>query len=222
MARLNLYGVIVIAVVGTLSCAAQAPPLRSMARAEPPPPATSVSLTGAQVPSTASPPSAEPLPPMPDETASMARAARWTDAEIVGALEAAQAGRDREAKAARVRSKSARVDRFAEDVLQQERETIHDESGFEHAIGSIGSDLRTQVEEARHAAAVASIDATGAGFDRDFMTAELRYERILMHLIEDEMLPSARAPQLRRFLESLRAKTARRISAAEEVESKLP
>jgi predicted outer membrane protein len=115
-----------------------------------------------------------------------------------------------------------RVDRFAEDVLQQERELTHDESGFARSMGSLPSDLESQVDGARHAAAISAIETTGLSFDRDYITAELRYERTLIHLIEDEMLPSARAPELRRFLETLHAKTARRISAAEEIESKIP
>jgi hypothetical protein len=85
-----------------------------------------------------------------------------------------------------------RVDRFAEDVLQQEREFARgerEESGLMLSLGATKSPLTDRVKEARHLAEVSTIGARSAGFDRDFMDGAIRCERKLMSLIDDEMLP---------------------------------
>jgi predicted outer membrane protein len=218
MAWLHLREVAALVAVGVCSCAASNPaPAQSPATTVPPPETTIPALTSAEVtaPSPIAPelPAASVSPTLPP--------ARWSDGDIVAALRAADAGRDDDAKAARTRSKSVRVDRFAEDVLQQERELLRDESGLMLSLGATKSPLEERVMEARHSADVAAIDAHGADFDRDFMAGEIRYEHQLMRLIDDEMIPNARSPELHRFLQSLRATIEKRLIAAEEVSSNL-
>jgi len=219
MAWLHIKGVAAVVAVSVCSCAASTPaPAHSPATMAPPPETMMPVLTSAEVtaPSPVTPGSsvASPSPAPPP--------ARWSDGDIVAALRAADAGRDHDAKTARARSKSVRVDRFAEDVLQQERELLHDEAGLTLSLGATKSPLEELVEEARRSADVTAIGAHGSDFDRDFMAGEIRYEHELMRLIDDEMLPNARSPQLHGFLQSLRATIEKRIVAAEEVSTNLP
>jgi predicted outer membrane protein len=181
------------------------------------PPQTTTVVTGAEVP--ASPPVASDEAASPAPTAS---GQHWSDGDIVAALRTAQAGREEEAKYARTRSKSVRVDRFAEDILQDERELTRDEAGLMFSVGSTTSPLEAQVADARRDTAVAAIGASGPGFDRAFLASEIRYERALLRLLENEMLPSARAAELRRFLQRLHTKTAKRIMVAQDIASQLP
>ena len=215
MARLDLVGVVAMVVVGACSCASpQAAPAQSPMSA---PPQTTTVVTGAEVP--ASPPVASDEAASPAPTAS---GQHWSDGDIVAALRTAQAGREEEAKSARTRSKSVRVDLFAEDILQDERELTRDEAGLMFSVGSTTSPLEAQVADARRDTAVAAIGASGPGFDRAFLASEIRYERALLRLLENEMLPSARAPELRRFLQRLHTKTAKRIMVAQDIASQLP
>jgi predicted outer membrane protein len=156
-----------------------------------------------------------------DSPSAARRRARWSDGDIVAALRAADTGRDHDAKTARNRSKSVRVDRFAEDVLQQERELTRDEANLAVSLGATTSPLAEQVEQARHAANVAAVGRHEGEFDRDFIAGEIRYERELIRLIDSEMIPDARSPDLRVFLRSLRAILERRVVAAQEVSSNL-
>ncbi len=175
--------------MGARSCAASTPATTASPPRTAPPRATAelattetVTLTNAQVIAP---------PPPPAESATLAPAP-WTDGDIVAALRAADGGRDADAQAACARSESVRADRFAEDVLQQEREFARgerEESGLMLSLGATKSPLTDRVKEARHLAEVSTIGARSAGFDRDFMDGPIRCERKLMSLIDDEMLP---------------------------------
>jgi predicted outer membrane protein len=154
--------------------------------------------------------------PVNDPTAPVMaeRKSRWTDAQIVRALGAALEGREDEMKAVRTRATSARVDRFATDLLMDERQFTHEQSSLAKSVGSDGSDLERRVGALR--------DEIGTpnpkSFDHDFLAAEVAYERGLLHLIEDEMMPSAFDPQLRETLAAMRGKTHARLLTAEEAQ----
>ena len=221
--RQSLKTILAVVALGTCSCAASwSPP--------PAHPAPSVT-TATAAPATAATPRVQltgAVQAAPGDTPSPFAAVatapvtpRWTDAEIVAALDAAEANQYSEARTARARSHSVRVERFASDLVTDDRELEHARRALPRRDEPAPSELLAEVQEARGEVADTLHSASPASFDHDFIAAEIRYERALGQLIQDEMIPSATAPELKEYLQDLRAKTTRARLAAEQIETYL-
>jgi predicted outer membrane protein len=146
---------------------------------------------------------------------------KWTDAQILAALVTAEEGREDEARIARERSKSARVERLARDMIDNDRELDRDLAGLETHLASEPSELRKKVADARIAASESFRGTSNIGFDLGFVEAEARFDQALLHLLDEEMLPSASSQRLRAYLQTLRSKTQADLNAAEQVQNHL-
>ena len=210
----SMKAIVGIVALGFCSCAAAS----STPRARPETAAASprpVQLTGAvlSAPIEEPPPASLAPPPAPKP--------RWTDAEILAAVAAAQTNQYSEARTARARSHSVRVERFASDLVTDDRELEHARRVLPYQDAPAPSELLVEVQEARGEVADALRAASPGSFDCDFIAAEIRYQRALGQIVQDEMIPNATSPELKQFLQDLKAKTMRARLVAEQVESYL-
>lgn len=156
----------------------------------------------------------------PSHDASREEAARWTDAEIVAAVAAAQETED-ELRLVREKSKSARVDRLATQMLMDQRELTSGQASLARKIPAQQSDMSSRAADARRQVTDA-VGAPGSGtYDRHFLDAEMAYCRTMLQLLDTEMIPSARSSDLKQYLQNFRSKTASRLLQAQEIDGQI-
>ena len=146
---------------------------------------------------------------------------RWTDAQIVAATAAADAAQEADARLARERSKTARVERFAQQMILDQRDLDAQQARIGRMISASPSDVSARVEDARRPLSEAA-HSTAMTFDKDFLSAQIDYSKKLMKLLDEELIPSATSPELKSYLQALRSKTASRLLQAQEIVSQMP
>jgi predicted outer membrane protein len=149
-------------------------------------------------------------------------ARRWSDSEIMAAAAAADAAQEADAKLVRERSRTARVERFAQQMILDQRDLDASQARLERKIPGAQSGLSAKVEEARRATAHAAHANASSGFDHAFMDAQIDFSRALLKLLDEEMIPNAQSAELKSYLQSLRAKTSSRMQQAVEISTQLP
>jgi predicted outer membrane protein len=148
-------------------------------------------------------------------------APRWTDQEIIAATAAAQVSVEDDARLARDKSKSARVERFAQQLTMDQREIAAMQASIARTISGTQSEMSAKLAEARHSLSEAIRAASPASFDQAFLAAQVAYAHALIKLLDEDMIPSAKSTELKTFLQNLRAKTSTRLLQAQEIESQL-
>jgi predicted outer membrane protein len=145
---------------------------------------------------------------------------RWTDQQIVAALAAAQ-GPEADAKLAREKSKSARVERFTTQIIMDQRELGSGQVSLSRNFSAQQSAISARAGEAQSALSRA-IHATSSAFDKGLLDAEIDYCHTMLDLVDKELLPSATSSDVKSYLQNFRAKTASRLLQAQEIQAQLP
>lgn len=188
---------------------------------------TTTSLTGATVGPRSSPSSVEP--PSPSTSPASAElahdtTARLTDEQIIEIVTVAQAAEDEESKLAKSKAKSARVAHFASDLIMDGRALGAQRSAVarrldSRAPASSAAGSEVDVERGGYLQSLRASD--GASFDRRFVASQVKQNQTMLKLLDEELIPSAKNPDVKDYLRSVRSKTIAHLLAAQEIDNQL-
>jgi predicted outer membrane protein len=223
--------VLVAAVASLVGCAesgAQTPPRtgQSQSAMTVSPIDTSTRVTSAPVASTdvGSPPPAAPSDPPVTTSADVPRdtTPRWTEGQILAITGAAASSDATEGRVAREKAHSARVSRFAETLILDQRDIAAQQAALARKYPGASSPTSTSIDSGRGDFVQSLKTSYGASFDRAFVDGQIRDSQAMLKLIDQELLPSARTPEIREFLHNLRSKTIAHLLAAQEIQVQIP
>jgi predicted outer membrane protein len=218
----RLHAIVLLASVSALGigCASSPPP-------EPATPSTTTTtavqspaqtptLTSAEIGTTSATSEPSPAP------ATHEHKARWSDGEILAATAAAYDAHEELARMARDKSKTARVERLAQQMIFDGRELSATQANLARSIPGAPGALESRVADAHHVLSETIRTTTASGFDQKFLDATISYCKQLITVLDTEMIPSAQSPDVQHYLTTLRSKTQSRLLAAEEIQAQLP
>jgi putative membrane protein len=146
-----------------------------------------------------------------------------SDANIAAFVLAANNSDISYARLAATRSQSPAVKQFASQMLA-------DESGVNQAVGELLTRKDLNAED--YATSLAYRDesalrrdqlreADGRGFDATYLSNEIAHHTKLLATIDGSLMPSARTPDLKRLLASIRPTVAAHLAQAQELQASL-
>lgn len=159
----------------------------------------------------------------PMTPAAAERVERLSDAQIWQVAEAINHGEVLAARVAERRAEHPATKDFAKHMLQAhaDEERIERDSakrlGLKPDASSVSKRLTTTAQED-----VKKLEtANRSDFDRTYLDAQVRDHREALGIIDSQLLPQARDPQLKAELTGLRARVAEHLTEAERAQQKL-
>ena len=211
----TLLGVITIALMG---CAKQettpepevatAPPPPAEAAPMPPPaPAAQSAETASAAPAPApEPPKAEPL----------------TDEQIVKIVDTVNAAEIEQAKLAQKKSKNAKVKKFAAQMIADHNQAKNKANAWVKkakitpADSTVGSDLASKTTQS-----LEMLKTTETDFDKAYIDGQIEGHQKVLDVFDKDLLPNAKAEDLKKFLTDTRATVDKHLTHAKEVQAAL-
>lgn len=147
-----------------------------------------------------------------DATKAPADARPLTDKEIAGVTEAANSSEIEQAKIAEKRAKNPEVRRFAGMML-----THHQKAQAELTklgIKTADSPVSIQLDTA-NASTVDLLKNSTGDFDRVYIDSQVEAHRNVIALIDAQLLPNAKEPSLRAYLQKIRSQVEEHLRQAE-------
>src|SRR5215471_506609 len=146
-----------------------------------------------------------------------------TDEQILQALHTANSGEIEQAKLAQRKSKNAQVKHFASMMVKEQ--TAADRKGKEvaktmHVSPSVSSISSSLESDARQQTSSMS-SRTGADFDRAYMDAQVKEHQSLLDLIDNQLLPNAKAAEVKAHLQTVRSTVQSHLKEAQDIQRKL-
>jgi putative membrane protein len=145
------------------------------------------------------------------------------DAQIAAVLDVANRGEIEQAELARERATAEPVRGYATAMITghgaaaREQSQLLEQRGirpeYNPAAGQL-MDRSMQTQERLR-------NLQGAEFDRAYMQAQLDQHRLLLRMLDEELIPSAEDPQYRAFLEQLRGDVQAHLTNAERIQGEL-
>jgi len=162
-----------------------------------------------------------PVDPQP--VAPQPAASPLSDAEIVAVTSAANNGEIEMAKVAKGKAKNAKVMAFATMMIQQHGEAEAKGKKIAQAskITPAKSDTSNKLESEGKATIASLSSQKPADFDKAYMESQLKAHRDVLSLLDDKLLPNAKAPELKTHLDEVRKHVASHLAKAEEISQAL-
>jgi putative membrane protein len=135
-----------------------------------------------------------------------------TDTEIAGVTEAANASEIEQAKIAQRKAKNPEVKRFAGMMLMHHQQAQTDLARL--GIKTADSPVSIQLDTASASTLDLLKNATG-DFDRVYIDSQVEAHRNVIALIDSQLLPSAKEPSLRAYLQKVRNQVEAHLQQAE-------
>ena len=211
----TLLGVFTIALMGCAKqemtpepeMAAAPPPPAEAAPMPPPAPAAQSAETASAAPAPApEPPKAEPL----------------TDEQIVKIVDTVNATEIEQAKLAQKKSKNAKVKKFAAQMIADHNQAKNKANAWVKkakitpADSTVGSDLASKSTQS-----LEMLKTTETDFDKAYIDGQIEGHQKVLDVFDKELLPNAKAEDLKKFLTNTRATVDKHLTHAKEVQAAL-
>lgn len=158
--------------------------------------------------------------PAPDATPPAAPAPILTDDQIVQVTHLANLGEIDQSKLAQKKAKDARVKKLASMSLKDHQDAdtkgqaLAKSAGYAATASPVGAALVGDEQGATSTLQAAK----GADFDKAYVDAQVKELRGVLTLIDQQLAPNAKSPELRAYLTDLRPKIADRLSDWEKLQ----
>ena len=168
-------------------------------------------------------PAEEPSTPLTPPDPIPAPDAPLSDAQLIGIVQALNAGEIEEAKLAKTRAKDARVKQFAAQMIthhgenQRQIAQLSKTQGATAAESSVANDLNI----ASRAELDMLKDASTADFDAMYMSNQVKQHDTALDMLTNRLIPAASDPKLRDLLESTRVTVAKHLKSANDIQQAL-
>lgn len=146
-----------------------------------------------------------------------------TDAQIAAVLDVANQGEIEQAELARQRATAEPVRGYATAMITghgaaaREQSQILEQRGIRPEFNPAASQLMDRSMQTQERLR----NLQGPAFDRAYMEAQLEQHRLLLRMLDEELIPSAEDPQYRTYLEQLRGDIQAHLTNAERIQSEL-
>jgi putative membrane protein len=189
-------------------------PVETMPSAEPPVETDGGAVTRAPTAAEVAVPVAEapapPAAPKPDPL---------TDGQIAAITEAANSSEIAQAKLAQSKSKSADIKKFAAMMIAHHGEAKQKQAKLKLAPEDSGVSTSMAADSASTLNALKA--DTGADFDKAYITAQVDGHQKVLDTINDRLLPSAKSPELKAYLEEIKPKVEAHLKEAKRLQMNL-
>lgn len=143
-----------------------------------------------------------------------------TDADVLSGLAVANQNEIQVAQYAVKQAQNARVKEFARTLEKDHKANLERGQALAKQLGTPPS------EQAREQAAKSVEDTelagkTGAEFDQAFVSYQVEHHQEVIDRLRNELLPAARDPQLRTFIENTIPKLEQHLATARELQNQL-
>ena len=165
-------------------------------------------------------PAEEPVAAVAPESPIPAPDTALSDAQVVGIVQAINAGEIEQAQLAKSKAKDSRVKKFAEHMITQHTDSQKQLGKMQDtaaAMSGVQSDLKV--------ASAADMDtlknAATADFDAIYMTNQVKQHQAALDMLTNRLMPAASDPKLQALLESTRATVDKHLKSANEIQQAL-
>lgn len=165
-------------------------------------------------------PAEEPVAAVAPESPIPAPDTALSDAQVVGIVQAINAGEIEQAQLAKSKAKDSRVKKFAEHMITQHTDSQKQLGKVENtdaAMSGVQSDLKV--------ASAADMDtlknAAAADFDAIYMTNQVKQHQAALDMLTNRLIPATSDPKLQALLESTRATVDKHLKSANEIQQAL-
>jgi len=141
------------------------------------------------------------------------------DAQIAAIADAANSAEVEQGKLARARASDSRVRTFATMMVEHHGEALRDQQAL--SVGKQdNADSRRLSDEAN--AALQSLQLkSGTDFDRAYIQLQCDEHRKVLNTLDEKLLPAAKDPALKVYLENLKPKVEAHLAQAERLQKEL-
>lgn len=146
-----------------------------------------------------------------------------SDGQIVAITSVANEGEIAMAELAKKNADSARVKSFAVTMISEHgsAEAKGKSISRNANITPVESDLSRRLKADADSTLSSLRDQKGKAFDKAYVNAQIKMHRQVLSTIDDELLPNASNPQLKRHLDDVRKHVASHLAKAEDLERKV-
>lgn len=143
----------------------------------------------------------------------------WTDAQIVTIVVAANAADVEQAAIARERTRDPRILRFAGHLEGDDHVLGTRARELAERLGKADSPGRLEVDVERGGFLVAMRDAMPERFEAAFLRAQIEQSNSLVRLIDEQLGPAAKSPEVLALLREVRAGAMFHVSMAQAIQA---
>ena len=189
-------------------------------QAVPPPPAPPAEPVGATPADPTA--NAQAAAPAPEPTPAPAAPA-LTDEQILQITHTANAGELAQAKLARTKAKDAKVKAFAAMMLKDhgDADTKGTALAKKNKLTPATSTESTTLESDAKQNTTSLTAAKGADFDHAYIDAQVKEHQAVLDMIDNRLLPSAKADDVKGLLQTIRPKIEAHLKAAQDIQKGL-
>lgn len=146
-----------------------------------------------------------------------------SDGQIVAITSAANEGEIAMAELAKKNADSARVKSFATTMISEHGNAeAKGKSISQNAnIQPVESDISRRLKSDADGTLASLRGQKGKAFDKAYVNAQIKMHRQVLATIDDELLPNASNPQLKKHLDDVRKHVASHLAKAEDLEKKV-
>lgn len=206
---------------------AKAPPSESISAYTPPAAVPSGPATPDQSPLAASEPPRPSSQSRSNATAvgggPASPAVALTDDQVLQALHSANAAEIEQGNLAKQRAQDSDVKDFAGTMVKDH--TNAEKKGHEAAkkahMSPAPSSVSTSLESNARQLTNAMSARTGADFDRAYIDAQVKQHQAVLDMIDTQLLPNAKAPEIKNLVQSVRPKIESHLKEAQQLQRKL-
>jgi putative membrane protein len=145
------------------------------------------------------------------------------DDQILQVLHTANAGEIEQAKLAQQKSKNSQVKHFAAMMVKDHTDADHkgQDVGKKAHVTPSSSSVSTSLESDAKQMTSSMSSRTGAEFDRAYIDAQVKEHQSLLDLIDAQLAPNAKAPEVKSFVQAVRTKVQSHLKEAQDIQHKL-
>ena len=146
-----------------------------------------------------------------------------TDDQIAAVTNAANTGEVDQAKEAVKKAKSGKVKTFAQHMITDHGAAFKAQTDIERKanINPQDNDTSRQIQSDGRTILSQIQAATGADFDRQYIDAQVKEHQSVLDALDNKLIPAAKNPDLKSFLQKQRDKVADHLKMAKDIQGSL-
>jgi predicted outer membrane protein len=160
---------------------------------------------------------------LPEVTGAKDAGGRLTDDQILQVTRTANTAEVAQAQLAHVKSSDTRVQRLAASTIRDQEETDTQGAAIakKQSLKPDSSPESTQLEAQTGGTLRTLKVEAGADFNKSYVDAQVQQSRAVLQLLDDKLIPESQAPDLRAYLQRMKASTEDHLDQAIAVREEL-
>jgi putative membrane protein len=224
--RTTIIGFSVVSILATLACGGADQPAKTPDNTATSTPATtsgSDSSPMSRTPaSSAARSDAAPVAAMPSDGTPPAAQPLLSDEQILQIVHTANEGEIAQAKLAKGKAQDARVKKLAAMMIQDHSAADHKTMALAKKLnGPTPSATGASLENDAQSNTTTLESESGADFDKGYVDTQVKEHQAVLDLIDQQLLPDAKDADVKTFVTGVRAKVAKHLHHAQELQAAL-